>query len=335
MSDGQRSEWPTYDDNSLKGDIGVALVRVAVAKKLRWAFREKSQIDLGIDGELEVREPDGKSHGRLISAQIKCGSSFFRSENENGFRYRPKPQHLNYWLGYTTPVILVLVDDETETCYWQHISVETITDVDGINVIDVPRNQTLDPTSLTILKKVADGAQQIDMVRQLFRVWMAESSLFSHRWNNELQIPRDMHGFDLYLPRLPDRGATVADVVVARPGFGDDEDATLKELLCYGAYNVRGGYCDHIMVGLVSPAASALSRDRLPQPPQGNEFGATVEFIPLLLDENAWWPRLVEVDADLASLEDELRFLYMRRDNATDVETNERYRRANRLWGSL
>jgi hypothetical protein len=67
------SRWPTYDENSLKGDIGMALTRWKVANELHWAFRDKPQIDVGIDGEIEVREPNGAMRGRIISVQVKCG----------------------------------------------------------------------------------------------------------------------------------------------------------------------------------------------------------------------------------------------------------------------
>lgn len=145
----------------------------------------QTQIDLGLDGEIEVREPDGTTRGRVLSVQIKCGSSFFRSESDRGFRYRPKPQHLNYWLSHTTPVLLVLVDDEVGTCYWRHVHAKNLTNVDGVNVLDVPRNQVLDESTRQLLKGIANGRQQIDFVRQLFRVWLAESSLFTHTWNNQ------------------------------------------------------------------------------------------------------------------------------------------------------
>jgi len=120
------ADWPTYDDKSVLGQVGVSAVALSVSKNLQWGFRDKPTIDLGIDGEIEVREEDGTSRGRLISVQIKCGQSFFRSESEHGFRYRPKPQHLNYWLSHSTPVLLVLVDENTHTCYWQHVTAERL-----------------------------------------------------------------------------------------------------------------------------------------------------------------------------------------------------------------
>lgn len=328
-------QWPTYDDKSLKGDLGVAMVKLAVARNLGWAFRDKSQIDLGLDGEIEVREPDGTTRGRVLSVQIKCGSSFLRSESDLGFRYRPKPQHLNYWLSYTTPVLLILVDDETETCYWQHVHAKNLRIVNGVNVLDVPRNQALDEPSRWILKGIAGGLQQIDFVRQLFRIWLAESSLFTHTWNNELQIPRDFHGFNLWLPDLPGRGTTAADVVLGGPGFGTAERNELDELLSLGAYNKRNASCDHILVGLVSANQQALDRLRLPRPPAERSVGITVEFVPLLFRDEGGLPDLVELDAQGQSMDDEIDFLYLDRNKTQDRDLNEKQRRANRLWGSL
>jgi len=323
--------WPTYDDNSLKGDIGVATVKLAVASQLRWAFREKSQIDLGIDGEIEVRDVDKKSRGRVISVQIKCGESFFRSRSDTGFRYRPKPEHLNYWLSHSTPVVLILVDDASRTCYWQHVHPKNLHSVDGVNLIEVPAGQTLSEECSRALKRIADGIQQIDLVQAIFKGWLAESSHFTFKWNNECQTPRDFHGYALWLDDLPFRGVTCADVILGRPEFDHDE---LDEMLSLAVRNGKYASCDHALIGLASTNKGALLRDKLPQPPKRADAGMTVEYVPLLfLDEGPI--SLCEVDASGSPLECDVDFLFLSHALEKDREENERICRQNRLWGTL
>ncbi len=226
--------WPTYDDNSLRGDIGMAFLKLAVSKGLGWAFRDKPQVDLGIDGELEVRDEDKKTRGRLVSVQVKCGRSFFRAETERGYQYRPKPEHLNYWLNYSTPVILVLVDDERGVCFWEHVHPKNLFSVGGVNIIEVPKSQTVDADNRWLLDRVARGVQQLEIVRSIFKVWLAESTFFEARWNNDLQTPRDFHGYAVFCDTLRESDITCADVVLGRPQIDPEE---VEEMLSLARRN--------------------------------------------------------------------------------------------------
>lgn len=251
-------------------------------------------------------------------------------------RYRPKSQHLNYWLSHTTPVLLVLVNENTNTCYWQHVTAEKLRIENGVNLIDVPSTQTLGPGSRSALQDIAEGTQQIDVVRRLFRVWLAQSSLFTYSWNNDIQMPRDFHGMDLFMPSLPGRGVTAGDVILGRPQFGPHETAQLQEMLGLMPYNKRNASCTHALIGLVSANRQALRPAALPAPPTGSEFGITTEYVPLLLRDKGPVTELIEVDAEGNALDDDtFGFLLLNRQSASDVAANEAKRRANRLWGSL
>jgi len=200
----------------------------------------------------------------------------------------------------------------------------------------VPRTQTLGPGSLAALKEIAAGTQQIDVVRQLFRVWLAQSSLFTYTWNNDVQMPRDFHGLDLFMPSLPGRGVTAADVIFGRPQFGPHEAAQLQELLDAMPYNERNASCTHALIGLVSANLQALKPEALPMPPGRSDLGITTEYVPLLLRESGPVPELVEVDPAGNVLDDDtFGFLLLNRQSVSDVAANEAKRRANRLWGSL
>lgn len=95
------ADWPTFSDEDRGGRTGVNLVGLEIHKLLKWVFRETSSSDLGIDGEIEVRNPDKTSHGRIIHAQIKCGKSFLQEGTPTGYVYRGSLKHLRYWLNHT------------------------------------------------------------------------------------------------------------------------------------------------------------------------------------------------------------------------------------------
>ncbi|TOB32215.1 DUF4365 domain-containing protein, partial [Vibrio parahaemolyticus] len=66
-------DWPIVQDEEQLGRLGVHLVGGKTTKSLGWVFRETSSTDIGIDGEMELRNKDLSSHGKRILLQIKCG----------------------------------------------------------------------------------------------------------------------------------------------------------------------------------------------------------------------------------------------------------------------
>src|SRR5687767_7560298 len=83
---------------SITADEGVTAVRHAVQRQLGWLFREQSTHDFGIDGHIEVAAGDPPvATGRLISAQIKAGDSYFRDADEVGWHVYIPRRTVNYW----------------------------------------------------------------------------------------------------------------------------------------------------------------------------------------------------------------------------------------------
>jgi hypothetical protein len=99
------------------GDAGVHIVGTIVNRDLGWIFRDQPVADYGIDAHIEVVDDRGQPTGRLLALQIKTGSSYarhkFSSENL---------RHLSYWLEHSLPVLVVMVDEETENAYWRVVS---------------------------------------------------------------------------------------------------------------------------------------------------------------------------------------------------------------------
>ncbi|GGU15164.1 hypothetical protein GCM10010178_03330 [Lentzea flava] len=121
-------------------------------------FREPGEEDLGIDAHFEIVE-DGKSLGLLLAVQIKSGRSWFESPAEGGWWFRPDQDHVEYWLSHSIPVIVVLADNESSTCYWQHVSASTLikSRKRGWKLL-VPSTHVLDASAVVPLREVAEVA---------------------------------------------------------------------------------------------------------------------------------------------------------------------------------
>ena len=81
-------------------------------------FARRGTLDVGIDGEIEIRNPrTGEVTNQIIKVQSKAVSQF-QGENESGFDYWPSDNDVRYWLGRNVPVILVVSRPATNEAYW-------------------------------------------------------------------------------------------------------------------------------------------------------------------------------------------------------------------------
>lgn len=129
-------------DNSGQEREAVFSVGRAFARHMRWTFRDQPVDDYGIDAHIEPKR-NGAPAGRLIAAQIKGGLSYFKSKASGGWYYKGKDRHLRYWRNFVLPVVVILYNPDTETCYWQQVSDEHITYTDSAWRLFVPASQTL------------------------------------------------------------------------------------------------------------------------------------------------------------------------------------------------
>jgi hypothetical protein len=90
-----------------------------------WIFREQTVADHGIDALLEPCT-NGAASGKLIALQIKAGISYFREPVNNGWIYRGKKKHLQYWLQHCLPVILIMHNPDSGLSYWAHITEQAV-----------------------------------------------------------------------------------------------------------------------------------------------------------------------------------------------------------------
>lgn len=151
------------------GPLGVAAVARTVTRDLGWVFREQPFEDFGVDAQVEIVE-DGVASGKLLAIQIKSGLSWFRESSDEGWWYHPSALHVEYWLQYSLPVVIVLYNVETRTCYWQLVMRNTLEETRmGSWKMLIPKAHVLGRDSR---KPLADattryGAQAIDKARKL------------------------------------------------------------------------------------------------------------------------------------------------------------------------
>ena len=100
---------------------GIALCAFQATRQLGLVFREQGTSDFGVDAQAEMKR-DGRPTGRLVGLQIKTGPSYFGEPYENGWIFRPKEKHAQYWLNHSLPVYLLLADLDTMTVYWQEFT---------------------------------------------------------------------------------------------------------------------------------------------------------------------------------------------------------------------
>jgi hypothetical protein len=81
-----------------------------------------NQADFGIDGQIEVVDRDSHATGRTISVQIKTTSAArLPGESDEEFLYTCSAKDLEYWMGASEPVLLVVVRLNQERAWWKRL----------------------------------------------------------------------------------------------------------------------------------------------------------------------------------------------------------------------
>ena len=122
---------------------GIQLCGLQVTRQLGLVFREQSTSDFGVDAQAEMKR-EGRPTGRLVGLQIKTGPSYFDEPYEDGWIFRPKEKHVQYWLNHSLPVYVLLVELDTMTVYWQEITEQQLrTGPRGGVYVEIPRANVL------------------------------------------------------------------------------------------------------------------------------------------------------------------------------------------------
>lgn len=141
--------------------IGVSQVQLIINREMHWIFRELSIQDFGVDAHIEIM---GQSYatGKLIGMQIKCGKSYFTESNETHVTFRFDEKHYMYWINYSLPVIIVLVNPISLEIIWEVIDKENVIQVnDHAYKILIKRENKLDKYAT---KKLLDISERKNSV---------------------------------------------------------------------------------------------------------------------------------------------------------------------------
>lgn len=251
---------PEFSREAELAALGVRIVDEVVHGSLCYLFRPKERTDLGIDGEIEILadDEDGKRRGtgRLIAVQIKCGHSFFREEREDHFVFRGEMKHLDYWLGFSVPVIVVICHPDSREAYWAEINPGLVQMTDVGWKIHIPKASVLagSKSTLGIVARRNYLRSVIDLAAQ---AWFHAKHAQRVDFCGIFSLPRDYHGAD-HLIQIGEEQMQL-QFLIARYGKFEADD--LADLIRRWPHNAV--YGERIVLALIAehPSAFSLSED--------------------------------------------------------------------------
>ena len=263
-------------DNDQQGRIGVAMVALAIHKQLGFVFPEKPTGDIGIDGEVEIRNDSGQSHGRLIAVQIKCGPSYLKEQTAEAIKFRGNYEHLRYWSDFAIPVMLILCDPDYDKCYWQTIELRRVSFHEKGWSIDVPKANVLETAAGPELQKVAGRLQKKDFVELALRDWIGWRFTHRMRLASLLAQPRDYWWFS-HLGVIGENFYMIDYTLADVDGFNPAE---LNKFIEAIEVNKRQYGYSNVIIAFISESIHHLRS--VPEPP--TIPGVHIEFASLLLE---------------------------------------------------
>lgn len=220
--------------------LGINAVAVAIAR-LGLIWRETPTGDVGIDGQIEYVDAAGHASGRLLSVQVKSGTSYFANEIDGAYLFYLGAKHRRYMEQHPLPVILVLHNPATDTSYWADVR-QQLRGEQAEAAVRVPKGSVLQAATAPMLFETdgIDGSAFIEDLDEVCATMIARRSanagfpvshfdLFAHGLTN---IARSIYyGMDVPL--------MVAEANLARAdcefgvgfGFGEDEQFFLFDFV--------------------------------------------------------------------------------------------------------
>ncbi len=128
---------PKYNITSQKERIGVHKVGL-ILSEMGLIFRETSNSDTGVDGQLEDVDDQGHATGRIMAVQIKSGSSYLYDQG-SFWRFYVDNAHENYWRLSPIPVMLLVYNPEDDNVYFLDVKYSLNTTGD----VCIPKNNIL------------------------------------------------------------------------------------------------------------------------------------------------------------------------------------------------
>ena len=163
---------PRLPANFQQERAGVLAVATELSR-LGLIWRETLMADVGIDGQIEFTDDEGRLTGRLVAAQIKSGDSYFRDGGDE-WRFATPTKHRSYWERFPLPVLLFL-HSATRGTYWVDVR-QALRSPEraGLPYVGVPKHNRLqDAAREDFLSSVGASGQPFLPVPEALRI-MAE-----------------------------------------------------------------------------------------------------------------------------------------------------------------
>lgn len=133
-----------------RGPVHLGMIGNTVAAlafhRMGWMYSEQP-FDFGIDGLARPVDRRGHVAGRMLAVVVKSGTSYFRERREGKIIFWESSHRVSHWLDHQIPVVLVLVDPDSEKSYWVHVSPPSVTRSGDRWRLAVPADQLLDVSS--------------------------------------------------------------------------------------------------------------------------------------------------------------------------------------------
>ncbi|WP_428662238.1 DUF4365 domain-containing protein [Runella sp.] len=154
---------PRFDNTER---IGVTTVEGIFLRDFNWIPRTIFQSDVGIDMIVELTDA-GVPNGRMIGVQIKSGESYFADKDSTGnVIFRCSDVHVNYWINYALPVIVVLHHVSQNHTIWEQVTSLTIVKTGKNYKLVVPMSNTLSVDKRRMLENIVPLAPAINRLQR-------------------------------------------------------------------------------------------------------------------------------------------------------------------------
>lgn len=184
---------PKYTFENKQELIGVFKVALMLTE-LGLIFRQTSNTDVGIDGQIEYVNSAGEATGKIVAVQIKSGDSYLKENkiDKNNWTFYPAEKHKAYWENYPIPVILLVYSPSNDKIYF--IDARYYLKVNGLGNIKIPKENILNSTNKNKL---------FETIGNFDEPFLEINDVFNKMVNKQCEIPSFCLSYlDLYLQGL-------------------------------------------------------------------------------------------------------------------------------------
>ena len=162
-------ELPKYVDTSRTERIGVNKAAL-ILSQMGLIFRETSNSDIGIDGQIEEVDEYCSATGRVMAVQIKSGKSYLH-EKDDGWRFYVDEAHKNYWRLFPIPVMLLVHNTEDGNIYF----LDAKYTLNSTGEIVIPKKNILSPQNKGEFLKTLGGCHtKYSEIEDVFNMMQSE-----------------------------------------------------------------------------------------------------------------------------------------------------------------